>query len=218
MAESSTSGSRMELATLVDKMLPGRGSLLDRYSDAVHASTSKAADTSVGRPITYLLRGNEWLGHPAHPVVIAVPIGAWCVTAWYDARGAITGDAKDDHAADGALRLGIAGAVAAAVTGIAQYIDTRDAVRRETAVHAALNNLALGLYLASWAMRSRGRRRLGRKLAAVALTTVGVSGYLGGDIAFRHGVGVRPQALRDLDQPAVDSSSAPIETGSAHHS
>ncbi len=75
------------------------------------------------------------------------------------------------------------GAVAAAVTGLVQYLDTRDAARRETAVHAALNNVALGLYVASWALRSRGRRSLGRALAASGLGVVSVSGWLGGDSA-----------------------------------
>ncbi len=64
-------------------------------------------------------------------------------------------------------------------------------------MHAALNSTALVLYLGSWAARSRGRRPFGRRLAALGLSLVGISGFLGGDIAFRHGVGVRPQALHD---------------------
>jgi uncharacterized membrane protein len=120
------------------------------------------------------------------------------VTAWYDARSAVTGDARDEHAADGALRLGIAGAVASALTGVVQYIDTRGQARRETAVHAALNNLALGLYVGSAVARRRGSRSRGRRLAAAGLGVVAVSGFLGGDIAYRHGVGVRPQAARLL--------------------
>lgn len=190
----------MELATLVDRVLPGPGSQLDRTSQAVQASVRKVAESPVGRPLAAALRGNEWLGHPLHPVVIALPVGAWCVSGWYDVRSAASGDPRDEHAADGALAIGVVGAVAAAVTGLVQYLDADGAVRRETAVHAALNNAALGLYLASYAMRKRGRRPLGRKLSAIGLGIVGVSGYLGGDIAFRYGVGVRPQALLE---PAV---------------
>jgi uncharacterized membrane protein len=94
------------------------------------------------------------------------------------------------------LRVGIVGAVGAAATGLVQYIDTHGAVRRETAVHAALNNLALGLFVSSAVLRRRGRRHLARRLSAAGLGVVGVSGFLGGDIAYRHGVGVRPQAWR----------------------
>ena len=184
----------MDLSALVDRWLPGEGSTLDRASALSQASITRAAGRPGARPLVTFLRGNEWLGHPIHPVVVAVPIGAWVVSAWYDVRSAATADPRAEHAADGALRLGIAGALVAAVTGLVQYVDTRGAVRRETAVHAALNNAALGLYVGSAVLRSRGRRPLARRLAAGGLGIVGVSGYLGGDLAFRHGVGVRPQA------------------------
>ena len=184
----------MELSDLVDKSLPGEGSVIDRASAAAHASVTHAAGQPGVRPVVLALRGNEWLGHPIHPVVVAVPIGAWVVTAWYDARSATTGDPRDERAADGALRIGIAGALASAVTGLVQYPDTHGAVRRETAVHAALNNVALGLYVSSAVLRRRGNRPLARRLSTAGLGIVSLSGYLGGDLAFRHGVGVRQQA------------------------
>ncbi len=205
------------LARVVDSLLPGPGSTLDRATLASQRSLGAAAATAVGRPVTHLLRGNEWLGHPAHPIVIAVPIGAWVVSAWYDVRSVVTNDPRDSHAADGALRIGVAGAVAAAVTGVVQYLDTRGAVRREAAVHAALNNVALGLYVTSAALRKRGRRPLGRTLALTALGVVGVSGYLGGDITFRHGVGVRPQAIREPHRSAGETSDEVLETSDVRH-
>jgi len=184
----------MELTALVDKSLPGEGGAFDHATAASVAALERAAQRPGVSPVVAALRGNEWLGHPIHPVVIALPIGAWVVSAWYDVRSAATGDERDEHAADGALRLGIAGAVVSAVTGVVQYIDTRGAVRRETALHAALNNVALGLYVSSAVLRRRGNRPLARRLSYAGLGIVGISGYLGGDLAFRHGVGVRPQA------------------------
>ena len=181
---------RPAIAALTDRLLPGPGTAFDRLSQASHDTVRRVVETPVGRPTTYLLRGNEWLGHPLHPVVIAVPIGAWVVSSWYDLRGALDPRPEHDHAADGALRIGVVGSVAAAVTGVAQYLDTHDGVRRETTLHAGLNTAAHGMYLASWALRARGRRPLGRGVAAAALGVVSLSGYLGGDIAFRHGVGV----------------------------
>lgn len=179
----------MDLSALVDKALPGDGSTLDRATAKAVAAGNRAAERPGVSPVVTALRGNEWLGHPLHPVVVAVPIGAWVVGAWYDARSASTGDARDEYAADGALRLGIVGAVGAALTGVAQYLDTDGAARRETGVHAALNNLALGLYVGSAVLRRQGRRPLARRLSAAGLGLVGLSGYLGGDLAYRHGVG-----------------------------
>ena len=208
----------MELVTIVDRFLPGPQSGLDRLSSAAQAAVRTAAETPSGRVVTRVLHGNELVGHPAHPVVVALPIGAWTLTSWHDARGAATGDPRHDQIADAALLFGVVGAVAAAATGLAQYLDTRDAARRETSVHAALNTVALGLYVTSWTLRSRGRRRLGRGVAAGALGIVSVSGWLGGDIAFRHGVGVRPQALRNLGRPVSDTSARPLKTAAARHS
>ncbi len=207
----------MELTSLIDRVLPGPGSALDRASHAVQSAVAPVLTAPRVRPLFRLLHGNELLGHPTHPVVIALPVGAWSLTAWHDARGAATGNPQHDTAADAALRFGVVGAVAAAVTGLAQYLNTQDAARRETAVHAALNNIALGLYGASWALRSSGRRPLGRALAASGLGIVSISGWLGGDIAFRHGVGMRPQALRDPQREVSDSSATPVDTAAAHH-
>ena len=208
----------MELTALIDRALPGPGSALERASQTVQAALAPALTAPRARPLVRLLHGNELLGHPRHPVVIALPVGAWSLTAWHDARAAATGDPRHDAAADTALRFGVVGAVAAAATGLVQYLDTRDAARRETAVHAALNNVALALYVASWALRSRDRRSLGRALAAGGLGLVSVSGWLGGDIAFRHGVGVRPQALRDQNRAVSASSAKPLDTAAARHS
>ena len=208
----------MELTALIDRALPGPGSALDRVAGGVQDAVAKATQASPARPLVRALHGNELVGHPVHPVVVALPVGAWSLTAWHDVRGAVTGNPRHDHVADAALRFGIAGAVLAAVTGVVQYPDTRGAARRETAVHAALNTVGLGLYLASAVLRARGQRSLGRRVAVGALGVVGTSGWLGGDIAFRHGVGVRPQALRAPDRPASGTSSKPLETSAARHS
>lgn len=207
-----------DLATLIDRVLPGPRSSLEHVARTTQASVATLLKKPAIRPVTRVLHGNEWLGHPMHPVIITVPIGAWCVSGWYDARSARTQDPRDEHAADGALRVGIVGALLAVATGLPQYLDTRDGVRREALVHAGMNNAALGLYLASWALRKRGRRPLARKLSAVGLGLVGVSGYLGGDISYRHGVGVRPQALRSPHLSASATSSRPLEASMSRHS
>ena len=181
----------MELTALIDTALPGPGSLLDRASQKLQDGVRSVTGRSGVRPATVALRGNEWLGHPLHPVVVALPIGAWAVGAWYDARSAKSNDPRDEHAADGALRVGGAGALVSSITGVVQFVDAHDQARRETAVHAALNNWALGLYVTSLVLRRSGRRPLGRKLATAGLGLVSVSGWLGGDLAFRHGVGMR---------------------------
>jgi uncharacterized membrane protein len=190
-------GADMELTALVDRALPGAGSRLDRNSKAVQDAVQSAVRQPGVRPVATVLRGNEWLGHPLHAVVVAWPIGAWIVSAWYDRRSATTQDPRDEHAADGALRVGVVGALVAAVTGVVQLVDARGEARREAVVHAGLNNFALLLFLVSLRLRRRGRRAGGRKVASAALSIVSLSGWLGGDLAFRHGVGVRRPSRLD---------------------
>src|ERR671918_2595323 len=49
-----------------------------------------------------------WLGHPLHPVLTDVPLGAWTVALVLDLAGS---DRKHDRAADAAIGIGLAGAV-----------------------------------------------------------------------------------------------------------
>jgi len=207
----------MELSSIVDVVMPGDGGALDRWSKASQAKVRAVTRSRPARPVAKLLHGNEWLGHPLHPVVVVVPIGAWFVAAVHDARSATTDDPESERAADAAIRIGIAGAVLAALTGVVQYVDTGGGVRRETAVHAALNTAALGLYLGSLAARKHDRRPQGRRLANAGFAVAGISGYLGGDISYRHGVGVRPQAVRQPDLPAPATSGAPLDVAEVRH-
>ena len=185
----------MQLSTYVDRLIPPPGSGLDQLSQRAQESIRELGRTPAGRPVLRLLRGNEWLGRPLHPYVVPIPVAAWLAGAWYD-RKAARGDAAAEKRADRAVRLGAVGAVLAAATGQAQYVDAGGAARREAAVHAALNNVALGMQLGSLRARSRGRRSLGRALSGVALVTLPISGTLGVDIATRMGVGFQVPALR----------------------
>ena len=186
---------RMGLTTYLDRLVPGPDSGLDRLSSTAQGTLAQVASSSAAGPAVRLLRGNEWLGRPLHPYVVVVPVGAWLATGYYD-RKAARGDAAAAGKAQRALQVGIVGALLAAVTGQVQYLDTRGAARREAALHAALNNVALGFQLGSLRARTRGRAVVRRTLSTVALGTVPVSGLLGADVATRLGVGVRIGALR----------------------
>ena len=188
----------MNLTAIVDRVVPRAGGFYDHATQTAQQKLAQATKDGWAASVAKALHGNEWLGHPLHPVVIAVPIGAWSVTGWYDLVGALRGNPHDDVVADAALRVGVVGALAAASTGVVQFLDTAGGVRRETAVHAGLNNVALALYVTSMLARRGGNRAFGRKLSAVALGLVSVSGYLGGDLSYRHGVGVHHQS-RSLD-------------------
>jgi nitrite reductase/ring-hydroxylating ferredoxin subunit/uncharacterized membrane protein len=169
-------------------------SSLDAPGHAVETAMARPAQV-VGKPAERLgkaLHGN-WLGHPVHPLLVTVPIGAWTLALGLDLLAALglSRDRKGNaRVADTALKAGAAGAVAAAATGLAdwQHLNGRD--RRVGTVHALANSAALVLNLASIVLRGRGRRGEGRAASAAGWACMFAGGYLGGHLVYRRRVGV----------------------------
>jgi uncharacterized membrane protein len=193
-------------AAILDRLIPGPGSVVEPLAQWIQRTLGRVQGTGAGRAVVTTLRGNDWFGHPLHPIAVTVPIGAWVTTAFFDLRSLSGGRPGDEHAADTALRLGVLTAVPAAVTGWAQFLDTSGGARRQTLIHAALNGAGVALNIWSLAVRASGHRRAGHWLSGAALTVVGASGYLGGDLAYRHGVGVSPNHRSAQPIPAQPAS------------
>lgn len=153
----------------------------------------KAAQTlfrDSGGPIEDALHG-VWLGHPLHPALTDIPIGAWSVAVLLDAAEVVTDNRGFGAAADLTIGVGVAGAVSAAAAGLADWSRLGEGeAKRVGAVHAALNTAATGLYLASLASRKGGARGLGRLLAVAGFAVAGASAYLGGHLVFAKRIGV----------------------------
>lgn len=131
-----------------------------------------------------------WLGHPLHPVLTDIPIGAWTTAVALDSMEAGTGSHGIGKAADAAVAIGVAGAVGSAVTGLADWQHTTGETRRMGMVHALLNTAALGLFLASLMARAGRSRGKGRTLALTGYAVAAASAYLGGDMVYRQKMGV----------------------------
>jgi nitrite reductase/ring-hydroxylating ferredoxin subunit len=84
---------------------------------------------------------------------------------------------------------GVVGAVGAAATGITDWQHTHADARRLGLVHGLLNATALALQVTSWHDRRRSRLGRARLLGAAGYAVVVASGYLGGALVFRHGIG-----------------------------
>jgi len=141
------------------------------------------------RVVRNLLSGTD-LGHPLHPVLTDVPIGAWVMSALLDAAG---GPAAEG-AADLLVAAGVVAAVPTAAAGLNDWSDTVGPEARVGLVHAALNTTAVSLYLASLVARARGRRRGGKVLGLAGLGVLTGSAYLGGHLSFGMGVDVNRTA------------------------
>jgi nitrite reductase/ring-hydroxylating ferredoxin subunit/uncharacterized membrane protein len=139
-----------------------------------------------------VLRGT-WLGHPLHPTLVQLPIGAWTSAAVLDL---VPGERR---AATGLIALGLLGAGPSAVAGWVDWAAQPPEQQRTGLVHVASNISAVALYTASLLARLRGRRLRGRLLGWAGLTAVGVGGLIGGHLAYRQAVG----ANRTEDVPLL---------------
>jgi len=128
-----------------------------------------------------------WLGHPLHPALVALPIGAWTTASVLDMVGARRG-------ADTALGFGILTSLPTAAAGLVDWSYTEGKPRRLGFAHAALNSAALACYSGSWLARRGGHRGFGVLLSTVGLGLVSVSGYIGGELSYSLGQGVNRNA------------------------
>lgn len=135
-------------------------------------------------------------GHPFHATVVTIPIGAWTAAVVFDIA-ALFG-AAPAALATGALWLvviGVIGGLLAAVLGLMDFsqLPPRTKVKRTAVWHLAFNSTAIVLFIVSALVRWPHPDRpsvAGFILALVGILVVGISGALGGELAYRHGVRV----------------------------
>ena len=139
-----------------------------------------------------LLHGKP-LGHPLHPVITDVPVGAWTVTVVLDLIE--LGEGPDvAFAADAALVVGLLGGLGAIASGLADWSDTSDDPKNVGMAHALLNSVSFTGYLASYGLRRAGKRRAGIVTALLAYGVSGLAAYLGGELSYGFQLGVRHTA------------------------
>jgi nitrite reductase/ring-hydroxylating ferredoxin subunit/uncharacterized membrane protein len=172
------------------------GAIADAIQPALKALLE--GDDRARRPIKELLHGT-FLGHPLHPPMTDIPIGAWSVAAVCDALE-IAGVERYRDAADVAIAIGALGAVGAAVTGLADWSDTKDEPQRLGMLHATLNSAALTSYVAALIARRSGARRFGLVAAFAGYGLMALAGYLGGELAFGMQLGVK-HTVSPVDPP-----------------
>lgn len=168
------------LSDLLDRLERSEG--LGRTADAIAPTVTRLF---AARPVKYGLSGG-WLGHRLHPLLTDAVIGAWLSAGTLDA----VGGRGAREAADRLVSVGLYAAAPTAVSGWSDWADYPGRVRTLGLVHAAANNVAIGLHAASLLARRRGRRRLAVGMSGAGLLALGVGGYLGGHLSYVLGSGV----------------------------
>jgi uncharacterized membrane protein len=141
------------------------------------------------------------MGHPIHPMLLPFPLALWVFSFICDVIYQFSGDGIWPLLAKFTLAGGIIGGVLAAVPGIIDWLAIKSReVKRIANWHARLNIIALLIFAASFYLRIKyGRQMVGGSLtiptilSGIGVLLISVSGWLGGSLAYEHGVGVKPQ-------------------------
>lgn len=176
----------MKVLTPIMEMIES-GQALDQFSEPLAKGVRSLTRAT---PVKNALSGS-WLGHPLHPMLTDVPIGAWSMATLLD----LTGGEDSAAAAKRLVGIGVLSAVPTALAGASDWSEVHGPPQRVGIVHAAANSLGASLQLASWLVRAKGHRKTGILLSFAGLSAVGVGGYLGGHLTYAQGVGVTLEAV-----------------------
>ncbi|MFC5380601.1 DUF2231 domain-containing protein [Aquipuribacter nitratireducens] len=147
-------------------------------------------------------------GHPFHPVVVTLPIGAFVTSLLFDlgARLELVDAVGAAFAAAWLLVIGVVGAVVAGILGGMDLATIPDgtSASRTAVTHAAVNTVATALLGFSAGIRflQGGLDEvsdLAFGLSVAGVLVLGLGGWLGGRLAYTFGVRV----ARERDQDAA---------------
>lgn len=136
-------------------------------------------------------------GHPFHPILVTIPIGTWVASIVFDVIAFVADDPTPYVVGANVLILiGIVGALVAAVFGFLDYsqLARGTAARKTATIHMALNLGVTVLFVVNLLVRRSADddevSLVGFVLSLVGLAALGVSGWLGGKLAYHYGVRV----------------------------
>jgi uncharacterized membrane protein len=146
------------------------------------------------------------LGHPIHQQLIVFPLGLLATAVVFDILRLITDDDGFATASYFMIAAGVLSGLLAAVFGLIDYlaVPTGTRARRVGALHGGGNVVVVVLFAVSWLLRmdepGHVPTTLAFLLALAGALLATVTGWLGGELVDRLGVGVEPDA--HLDAPA----------------
>ncbi|HWP54971.1 MAG TPA: DUF2231 domain-containing protein, partial [Pyrinomonadaceae bacterium] len=151
-------------------------------------------------------------GHPLHPILIPFPIGLLVFSVIADLVYLWRGNPVwQNYIAFYTLLGGIVGALVAAVPGLIDWATlTNPAVVKIANWHARVNIITLVIFGASFYLRTSsgaqwitGFPSLPIFLSLVGAIGLGIAGWLGGEMVFKHQVAVASPAEHKGDEPAT---------------
>ncbi len=197
-----------DMPRVMDKLSPEQTEMLDEWSEQIQGLLRGVVEQGgpAARRVKNWLNG-VWLGHPLHPALTDLVLGAWWTGALLDLTGG-------RRSADAAITVGVLAAVPTALAGATDWTDTEAEQRRSGLVHALLNTAGLGCMIASLFARRAEQRALGFGLSTTGLALATFSGWIGGELVYRMGTLVNRTAwLPSTDEFKAVASADVLQEG-----
>lgn len=145
------------------------------------------------------------LGHPVHPMLVVFPLGLLATAVVFDVISIARNSGYWSEIAFWMITAGIIGGLAAAVFGLVDFLAIPAGTRARWIgiCHGVGNVVVVALFAGSWWLRRPDPAAPGGLAHALSLAAVGlalVTGWLGGELVDRLGVGVDDGA--HLDAPS----------------
>ena len=134
-------------------------------------------------------------GHAIHPILIVFPLGLLATAVVFDAIGWLTGSGKWLEISFWMIAAGVIGGLAAALFGLIDWLAIPKGTRARAIGmwHGLGNVVVMLLFVASWLIRLPNPSNPGAFPVMLSLTgalLALVTGWLGGELVERMGVGV----------------------------
>jgi nitrite reductase/ring-hydroxylating ferredoxin subunit/uncharacterized membrane protein len=192
--------------SIIDRVINGQA-WLEPVADAIQKVVGGFYEV-LGRPghaLKNLLHGTTILGHPLHPALTDVPLGAWTVGVIADWL-AIGTSAVPESTGDLALGIGLGGAALSAATGYTDFHETYGHERRIAVSHGLIMTIVVVLEAVSLGLRWGGgpsAHTIAVVLASIGLALVLAGAYLGGHLTFGLGTMVNRTAFLEMPEDFV---------------
>jgi uncharacterized membrane protein len=158
-------------------------------------------------------------GHPIHPMLIVFPLGLLATAVIFDILYMITNNAALATVAYWNIAAGIIGGLLAAVFGLVDWLAIPDGTRAKSIglLHGGGNVVIVVLFAISWLLRMNRAGNtpdtVGFVLELVGVVLALVTGWLGGELVDRLGVGVDDGANLNAPSSLSGKPASGVEGG-----
>ena len=157
-------------------------------------------------------------GHPVHPMLIVFPLGLLATAVIFDLLYLVFGNRLLPTASYYMIAAGILGGLLAAIFGFIDWLALPNGSRAKNIGlwHGLGNVLIVGLFAISWSLRGNNVDFLPDSVA-LTLSFAGtvlalITGWIGGELVYRLGVGVDPGANVNAPNSITEESATSTRT------